>query len=766
MESPQMCLQCHLCVSKGKTMNKQLTNITNEYVDLVSFEDVTVNFTWEEWQNLDDTQRVLYRNVMLETYSSLVSLGQCIPKPELIFKLEQGAEPWTADESANQSLPGFCDVDGNLTEHQKTYSGSKSCKCLETKKTFTSKVDLKVHPRTLNQKKAHVCIQCEKLFSTKSSLTSHQRIHTGEKPYGCSKCDKTFRQKSALIVHERTHTGEKPFECYECGKAFQHNWYLKMHQRTHTGEKPYECKECGRAFLKKSYLRMHQGTHKSDKPYECEKCGKTFHNRSYFNMHHRTHTGEKPYACNECGKAFYQKSDLRRHQRIHNGEKLHECKECGKAFQNKSYLKTHQKVHTGEKPYECKECGKAFQNKSYLNKHQIIHTGEKPYECNKCGKTFQWKLVLSKHYRIHTGEKLYECIQCGKMFGYKSSLIVHELIHYGEKPYECNVCRKTFSQKSNLSRHQRTHRHGEDYLSVREEMIRTEYRKLHSLLFEEEEKHIECMRNEGQSVLEELRTSEAMMVQKSKQLREMYQELMAMSQEPYVVLLQDLDELFRRVRFFPKHCDDIFSTMKIQVFSYRSESMQLSMPQAMNPEFSSLPITGLTESYNQFQEGSACSPSSGYQALHHATMMDHSLALVLSQNTKHESGRKVQFGNINAAKKITDIIQTCLRPKSTIKLFLDPMGGIVMTKDENTILREIQVQHGDAKSMVEISRTQGEEVRDGTTSVTILAGEMLSVAEQFLEQQMHPTVVISTYHMALDQHSKENQYPMMSITMI
>ncbi|XP_059124333.1 zinc finger protein 39-like isoform X2 [Peromyscus eremicus] len=136
-------------------MNKQLTNIMNEYVDLVSFEDVTVNFTWEEWQNLDDTQRVLYRNVMLETYSSLVSLGQCIPKPELIFKLEQGAEPWTAEETANQSLTGFYNVDGNLTEHQETYSGSKSCKCLESKKTFTSQSDLTVHLGTQNQRKAH-----------------------------------------------------------------------------------------------------------------------------------------------------------------------------------------------------------------------------------------------------------------------------------------------------------------------------------------------------------------------------------------------------------------------------------------------------------------------------------------------------------------------------------------------------------------------------------------------------------------------------------
>uniref|UniRef100_A0A8C7WNK2 T-complex protein 1 subunit gamma n=1 Tax=Oryzias sinensis TaxID=183150 RepID=A0A8C7WNK2_9TELE len=82
------------------------------------------------------------------------------------------------------------------------------------------------------------------------------------------------------------------------------------------------------------------------------------------------------------------------------------------------------------------------------------------------------------------------------------------------------------------------------------------------------------------------------------------------------------------------------------------------------------------------------------------------------QNVKRESGRKVQTGNISAAK--------------------------------------IQVQHPAAKTMIEISRTQDEEVGDGTTSVIILAGEMLSIAEHFLEQQMHPTVIISAYRQALE----------------
>uniref|UniRef100_A0A4Y0BKG1 T-complex protein 1 subunit gamma n=1 Tax=Anopheles funestus TaxID=62324 RepID=A0A4Y0BKG1_ANOFN len=125
--------------------------------------------------------------------------------------------------------------------------------------------------------------------------------------------------------------------------------------------------------------------------------------------------------------------------------------------------------------------------------------------------------------------------------------------------------------------------------------------------------------------------------------------------------------------------------------------------------------------------------------------------LILSKNTKRESGRKVQLENINAGKTIADLIRTCLGPQAMMKMLMDPMGGIVMTNDGNAILREITVQHPAAKSMIEIARTQDEEVGDGTTSVIVLAGEMLSVAEQFLQQQIHPTVIIRAYREALEE---------------
>ncbi|XP_060242121.1 tripartite motif-containing protein 43B-like [Meriones unguiculatus] len=143
----------------------------------------------------------------------------------------------------------------------------------------------------------------------------------------------------------------------------------------------------------------------------------------------------------------------------------------------------------------------------------------------------------------------------------------------------CQLC--SDSQEHKGHRHCPTEAAAEgqmDYVSLQKEMIRMEYRKVHPILYEEEKKHIECMENEGQALLEKLWESRASMVRKRNQLIEMYRELMTMSQQPYVVLLQDMEDVFRR-----------------------SESVQLFMPQVMKPELSALPIIGLIERCKFFQ---------------------------------------------------------------------------------------------------------------------------------------------------------------------
>eukprot|EP01123_Difflugia_compressa_P002704 TRINITY_DN1348_c0_g1_i2.p1 TRINITY_DN1348_c0_g1~~TRINITY_DN1348_c0_g1_i2.p1 ORF type:complete len:560 (+),score=106.11 TRINITY_DN1348_c0_g1_i2:31-1680(+) len=124
--------------------------------------------------------------------------------------------------------------------------------------------------------------------------------------------------------------------------------------------------------------------------------------------------------------------------------------------------------------------------------------------------------------------------------------------------------------------------------------------------------------------------------------------------------------------------------------------------------------------------------------------------LVLNATTKRETGREAQIGNIKAAKTVADVVRTCLGPRAMLKMILSQSGNIVITNDGNAILREVNVSHPAAKSMIDLSRSQDDEVGDGTTSVIVLAGEILSMAEPWIEKKMHPRIIINGYTRAMN----------------
>lgn len=124
--------------------------------------------------------------------------------------------------------------------------------------------------------------------------------------------------------------------------------------------------------------------------------------------------------------------------------------------------------------------------------------------------------------------------------------------------------------------------------------------------------------------------------------------------------------------------------------------------------------------------------------------------VILQRDAKREHGHETQMMNIAAGRSVAGIVRTTLGPKSMLKLMLDPLGGIVITNDGNAILREIDVRHPAAKSVIELSRAQDEEVGDGTTSVVIIAGEILSRSEELLLQKIHPTLIVRGYFQALE----------------
>ncbi len=121
---------------------------------------------------------------------------------------------------------------------------------------------------------------------------------------------------------------------------------------------------------------------------------------------------------------------------------------------------------------------------------------------------------------------------------------------------------------------------------------------------------------------------------------------------------------------------------------------------------------------------------------------------ILREGSQRTKGRDAQHNNIVAAKAVAAAVRTTLGPQGMDKMLVDSMGDIVITNDGATILQTMDIQHPAAKMIVEVAKTQDDEVGDGTTTAAVLAGEFLKNAEELLEQGVHPTVIASGYRLA------------------
>ncbi|MCS7140136.1 MAG: TCP-1/cpn60 chaperonin family protein [Candidatus Nezhaarchaeota archaeon] len=124
--------------------------------------------------------------------------------------------------------------------------------------------------------------------------------------------------------------------------------------------------------------------------------------------------------------------------------------------------------------------------------------------------------------------------------------------------------------------------------------------------------------------------------------------------------------------------------------------------------------------------------------------------LVLKEGTTRTVGRDAQRANIMAAKIVAETVKSSLGPRGMDKMLVSSFGDVTITNDGATILKEMDIQHPAAKMMVEVAKAQDSEVGDGTTTAVVLAGELLKNAEELLDQDVHPTVIIDGYRKALD----------------
>ncbi len=123
---------------------------------------------------------------------------------------------------------------------------------------------------------------------------------------------------------------------------------------------------------------------------------------------------------------------------------------------------------------------------------------------------------------------------------------------------------------------------------------------------------------------------------------------------------------------------------------------------------------------------------------------------ILPENTQRNTGKNAQRVNISAAKVIAETVRTTLGPKGMDKMLVDNVGDVIVTNDGVTILNEMTIEHPTAKMIVEVAKTLEDEVGDGTTTAVVIAGEILKMAEELLDQNIHPTVIAKGYAMACE----------------
>lgn len=123
--------------------------------------------------------------------------------------------------------------------------------------------------------------------------------------------------------------------------------------------------------------------------------------------------------------------------------------------------------------------------------------------------------------------------------------------------------------------------------------------------------------------------------------------------------------------------------------------------------------------------------------------------LILKEGTERKQGKDAQKNNIAAAKAVAEAVRTTLGPKGMDKMLVDSLGDVTITNDGATILDTIDIEHPAAKMIVEVAKTQDDKVGDGTTTSVIISGELLNLAQELMDQSVHPTIIIRGYRKAL-----------------
>ncbi|XP_054998455.1 zinc finger protein 786 [Sorex araneus] len=477
----------------------------------LTFEDVAIYFSEQEWQCLQAWQKELYKHVMESNYETLVSLGGGLPTPELILCLQRGRVPCGPpgrNAGCTAEVPLGAVHEGPLLQgspqaascgdtprpvreeppgsHWAWESLSEGDDAFPAHRSLPSpqSCDTRTPPQPAPGLRALTQIERPPSFQEPPSWEGAPRAGEGPNcPRGSRSQDQPRRAQrhlskaadAALPPGCGSPREQGSVQCPACGRAAllaARGW---QRAKGPAGKSRWQCPACkacflgrrprgDRGLLPRNGARPPPGGAGTERPGPgTERAGSPAAPAVQKPEHlPRGHAAKKRgpgsprrFPCGECGRGFRRQCQLREHLRVHSGERPFRCAQCAKSFHLKGILTEHVRTH-GPRPFPCAQCGLAFTRRSKLAEHLRVHSGERPFACPDCERSFRLKAQLLSHRRLHTGERPFPCPDCGRRYCSRATLRAHQRLHLGPPAFTC-ACGKAFAKRSKLAEHERTH---------------------------------------------------------------------------------------------------------------------------------------------------------------------------------------------------------------------------------------------------------------------------------------------------------------------
>ncbi|KAF4027212.1 hypothetical protein G4228_019131 [Cervus hanglu yarkandensis] len=378
---------------------------TGSFSPIVTFEEVFIDFTREEWNLLTDSQKCLYYKTMVDNFSLVMSVGLDYFRYHLISPPGRERAP---------KVPARIGITAGVGEVSQESPGPSPGPSVEDRDAASGQgmsikisnvQSLQVVPSIQN---SHLRDMCNPTFSGVFQPAGQPETSSEQQPHTCGSCGRAFPLSVSLDPMERWQSGGTVAR-RERDQAFSVNSH-----RCHGLGKACTYEKGEEDVSTSSGVVQHRGTHNAENPCTSAECKET------------SHTGQKEHQYSGSEGACNQEEGVQQ-QEFYIPETSYKCNTCGRVFNCRDLFNNHQKVHTRERSSRCDECGKTFSRSSYVKIHKRLHSGIRPFVCNECGKSYISKSHLNLHNKSHTIENLQRRLIVGNMLTIPALVNVREV---------------------------------------------------------------------------------------------------------------------------------------------------------------------------------------------------------------------------------------------------------------------------------------------------------------------------------------------------